>query len=135
MYLKVSQTNQCSGNQTGHYTRPAGWSSERFGFHWSVKLFVHQSKKEKTYVGFDYNERTRGSPPGFGPFPGGITFGLQDYAQHSRECTNASMSWFLQQVPFILLGKVLFHTSFPTSIFDSSSNFCPPAGKIFPESA
>ena len=69
------------------------------------------------FVGFDYEnralQRSEGKTLDFGPFPGGITGGLQGYASYSSACIDASMTEFLQQVPFILLGIIqIMHTSF-----------------------
>ena len=52
--------------------------------------------------GFKYLNTTGND---FGDFPGGITIGLQNYASNNADCINASMTEFLQHVPFILLGK------------------------------
>ena len=54
------------------------------------------------FTGFEY-EKTPGND--FGDFPGGITSGLQGYAASNHECVSESMTYFLNHVPYILLGK------------------------------
>ena len=53
-------------------------------------------------TGFQYKNTTANS---FGDFPGGITFGLNAYANVNEKCINDTMSEFLQHVSFYMLGN------------------------------
>ena len=65
-------------------------------------LILTSDLHNTSLTGFQYKNSSGNS---FDDFPGGITAGLQAYAANSEECIDASMTTFLQHVPFILLGN------------------------------
>ena len=59
------------------------------------------------FKGFGYLDKENGfkKQDDFAPFPSGITFPLASYAQIDDDCIDSTITDFLQNISFILLGK------------------------------
>ena len=59
------------------------------------------------FKGLGYLDKENGfkKQDDFAPFPSGITFPLASYAQIDDDCIDSTITDFLQNISFILLGK------------------------------
>ena len=59
------------------------------------------------FKGFGYLDKENGfkKQDDFAPFPSGITIPLANYAQIDDDCIDSTITDFLQNISFILLGK------------------------------